>query len=304
MRMTHVAECLDLADTLNFTRTAERFHITQPALSKHIAALERELGSALFLRERGTVSLTTFGEAVLPFLAAIEQDRLRLMDTVESFRSEANAKLSVGYQIGIAADVLPVAHAEFEKKHPGTRLDYHVVDYYEISNALEEGLIDVAIGSHVGQTKRQRLAGELNYLHLFDDGFYVMAGSNHRLAQSGKSRLGVRDIAGEVIMAPYGGENDEALSILEGLLGKGAVDRVIGRNVGLGEIPLILETENCIAILPMHMRDYYKRHNMSGAFFELDCAVPSVPMGVIWRNDDGAPLAEDYARIFKAAFQA
>ena len=52
MRIEHVEEFLDLAVTLNFTRTAKHFYITQPVLSKHIAGLEAELGSRLFNRDK------------------------------------------------------------------------------------------------------------------------------------------------------------------------------------------------------------------------------------------------------------
>ena len=52
MRIEHVEEFLDLADTLNFTRTAKRFFVTQPVLSKHIASLEQEIGGKLFDRDQ------------------------------------------------------------------------------------------------------------------------------------------------------------------------------------------------------------------------------------------------------------
>lgn len=54
-------EFITLARCLNFTQAAEELHMTQPALSKHIAALEREFGAELFIRDRRTVQLSEAG---------------------------------------------------------------------------------------------------------------------------------------------------------------------------------------------------------------------------------------------------
>ena len=54
-----------VAEELNFTRAAERLHISQPALSKQIQGLETSLRAQLFLRDRRQVSLTAAGKALL-----------------------------------------------------------------------------------------------------------------------------------------------------------------------------------------------------------------------------------------------
>lgn len=69
-----------LAEELNFTRTAERLRITQPALSKQIAELESRLGFAVFTRGQKRVELTEAGQvfvrACRDSLAILEVDRL------------------------------------------------------------------------------------------------------------------------------------------------------------------------------------------------------------------------------------
>ncbi len=52
MNIDNLRECVDLARTLSFTQTAQRYFITQPVLSKHVANVEKELGIEIFLRER------------------------------------------------------------------------------------------------------------------------------------------------------------------------------------------------------------------------------------------------------------
>ena len=65
---------LAVAETRHFTQAAEQTHVAQPSLSKQIRALEHELGSPLFNRARGNISLTDAGEALLPLARRILAD--------------------------------------------------------------------------------------------------------------------------------------------------------------------------------------------------------------------------------------
>src|SRR5258705_7426953 len=63
MELRHIRSFLSLAKTLNFSRTAEIIHISQPALSLQIQALENEIGAKLFERDRRKTVLTSAGTA-------------------------------------------------------------------------------------------------------------------------------------------------------------------------------------------------------------------------------------------------
>ena len=56
-----------VAEELHFTRAAERLFVSQPALSKQIRSLERQLGAELFVRDRHGVTLTPAGAVLLPY---------------------------------------------------------------------------------------------------------------------------------------------------------------------------------------------------------------------------------------------
>ena len=64
IKLSYMKEYISLAEILNFTKTANKLSITQPALSRHITLIEEEMGTLLFLRNTKTVSLTPAGKEV------------------------------------------------------------------------------------------------------------------------------------------------------------------------------------------------------------------------------------------------
>src|SRR6266699_2474281 len=74
MELRHIRSFLSIAETLHFGRTAELIHISQPALSLQIRALEEEVAVRLFERNRRKTTLTAAGEAFRDdALAALSQ---------------------------------------------------------------------------------------------------------------------------------------------------------------------------------------------------------------------------------------
>ena len=71
MNTTRLQCFTTLAGTLNYVKTADELHMTQPAVSRQIQSLEQELGAALFHRTTRSVSLTQIGLQFLPEAGAM-----------------------------------------------------------------------------------------------------------------------------------------------------------------------------------------------------------------------------------------
>src|SRR5919198_4184314 len=76
MDFRHIKAFIAVADALSVTKAAERLHISQPPLTRHIHQLENELGVDLFVRHRHGVTLTEAGRELL--------EKARLLDTAAS----------------------------------------------------------------------------------------------------------------------------------------------------------------------------------------------------------------------------
>lgn len=85
----------DLAQTLNYTQTAERMYLSQATVSKYIMSLEKEFGIKLFNRSHRKVELTEQGAAILPAVKSLMSANGELLTQVEQLRHAQEATLVV-----------------------------------------------------------------------------------------------------------------------------------------------------------------------------------------------------------------
>ncbi len=113
---------LVLADTLSFRRTAERVHLSQPAVTAVIARLEEALGARLFDRTTRNVQLTGPGQV---FLAQAQRLRHMTEEAVRAVREVATlqtGQVAMAAMPSLAATVVPRVFARFRAQHPGVAL--------------------------------------------------------------------------------------------------------------------------------------------------------------------------------------
>ena len=87
MLLSQVEGFLETARHRNLSRAADALHVTQPALTARIQALESELGTVLFVRGRHGMDLTDAGRAFLPYAERVNANMFKeLTDLVENRR--------------------------------------------------------------------------------------------------------------------------------------------------------------------------------------------------------------------------
>ncbi len=132
------------AEELNFTRAAERLFVSQPALSKQIRMLKKQLGAGLFHRDRRSVRLTAVGEALLPhargMLAAWEAAEA----AVEEARNAALHTLVIGMSTSPGRGLLPALRTRLVSHYPHARPVLRQVNRSDPSAGLADGTSGVA----------------------------------------------------------------------------------------------------------------------------------------------------------------
>jgi DNA-binding transcriptional LysR family regulator len=183
----------------SLSAAAEALSFTQPAISRQIAALEREAGAQLLERTPRGIRLTEAGRVLLGHAEAI-LDRMAIARTqVESVASLAGGRLRIGSFQTANATIVPRAIAAFAREHPGVELSLVEATSPNALAALRAGEIDVAVVARLPELD----AADVEIVDLVDDEIFVALPAGHRLAHKPKLRL--RDLHDETWIEAPGG---------------------------------------------------------------------------------------------------
>ncbi|GAA1595733.1 LysR family transcriptional regulator [Kribbella sancticallisti] len=136
-----------VVDEGSFTRAAELLHVTQPALSHQIRALERSSGSPLLERLPRAIRLTPTGRAMLPHARAALADAERARCAARQAAGLEVGELQIATLYSISLGILPAALKAWRRRHPqvGIRLfEHRHTD--ELTEAMSSGQADLAVG--------------------------------------------------------------------------------------------------------------------------------------------------------------
>src|SRR5882757_6421890 len=134
-----------VAEELHFTRAAERLFVSQPALSKQVRALERQLGAPLFLRDRQGVSLTPAGAALLPHARRVLETWDQAWEAVEAAKAVQRSTLVVGMSTSPGrGGLLPAVRSRFTEACPSATVRLRQVSWDDPTAGLADGSSDVA----------------------------------------------------------------------------------------------------------------------------------------------------------------
>ena len=138
---------LSAAKALNFTKAAEDFYTTQPAVSRRINELEKELGYRLFHREYHGVSLTREGELFLPFVQKAI-DALQLgTTTVENFINVRKRTITIVSKTPMTSTFLPEIIETFTQENPDIEFELIRMFSKQIRKSISErSAFDIYIG--------------------------------------------------------------------------------------------------------------------------------------------------------------
>lgn len=167
-----------IADCGSFSLAAGRLHLTQPAVSKRLAALETELDTRLFDRLGRAVRLTEAGGVLLPRALRILAE---LDDTRRALRNLSGVvtgplTLATSHHIGLHR--LPPVLRIFSSRYPQVRLDMRFMDSELAGAAVLRGEVDLAV-----ITLPPQLEPPLEVLPLWPDPLIAIASPAHPLAE-------------------------------------------------------------------------------------------------------------------------
>jgi DNA-binding transcriptional LysR family regulator len=174
MELSEIEAFVTISRAGGFTRAAGILHLSQPAISRRIELLERELSAPLFERLPGGIRLTQAGESFLPYaqqvLAAIEDGKA----AVHGLEEEAQGTLTLAL-VGTLASTQLTSHLQaFHDAYPGVRLLLRTARSDEVSTQVQQG--DALLGLRYFADPRP----DIRSLHVMDEPLVVVCAAHSR----------------------------------------------------------------------------------------------------------------------------
>lgn len=174
----------------SMARAARILAVSQPAISKAIAEMERLLGAPLLDRSTQGVALTPAGEALLARGTVVFDELQQGIEEIRALEDPAQGHLRIGTTEPLTA-IVSIVIAELVGPYPRMSFEVAVADSASLLARLRERQIDLAI------TRTAASAAEADLLAepLLHDPLVVMAGRRHRLAR--RRQLSLAELMGE-----------------------------------------------------------------------------------------------------------
>ncbi len=190
MDLRHLRAFLAVSEEMNFTKAAERLHITQPTLSVIIRDLEQGLETKLFDRTTRTVCLTYAGQNLVTHARRLLRDFERTVTDMRSIADLKQGNIKVAALPSVACSLLPAALSELQQKHPS--IDVTLLDCAAdgVIAALEEGEAELGI-----TVLKPEYSDNYEVTHLTEDALVAVLPLDH--PKSHKDELTWRDLKGD-----------------------------------------------------------------------------------------------------------
>lgn len=150
MKLQHLRSLVVVHECGSLQQATKRLHISQPALSRTLQALEGELGVALLIRSSQGITLTSYGLRLIEHARHVLGSVERARRDIGEMRGSATRRISIGITAVAALSVtLEGVMVEFHAKCPDTQLCIHELRPSEINAMLREGSLDLALTTHL-----------------------------------------------------------------------------------------------------------------------------------------------------------
>ncbi|WP_030162570.1 MULTISPECIES: LysR substrate-binding domain-containing protein [Actinomycetes] len=194
MELRQLEYFVAVADESNFTRAAERVHISQSGVSAQIRQLEKELNCELFDRSSRVVRLTPAGHAALEPARHALAAAAGVEQAVDEVAGLLRGHLAIGMVTGCTITPLFAALEKFHRSHPGVEVMLRESSSDMMVGEVRSGTIDLALIGAAGS-----IPSGLNSMTIVSEGLCAMIPVGHSLGR--RKSLSMNDIADQRIIA-------------------------------------------------------------------------------------------------------
>lgn len=291
MELRHLRYFAAVAETLNFSRAADRLHVAQSALSRQIRHLEDEIGFKLFVRTTSSVRLTDAGRVFLQSTQKLLGQLASAITTAQAVAKGTIGELNIASDWRIPMDLVPKTVQKFRHQNPKVTVNFVDLAVADQIEALRAGdihlafLPDLAIGA----------AEDFETMHVYTSDVVVVMSTSHPLANAPTVRL--RELRKETwIVGQDKPRRSDFRTFMLQLCRPAGFSPVFGRTAtsATGLLTLVGAGEG-VGLLP----ELVIPRDFDGVrLVKTDC--PPMKMYAVWLNKEPAPLIRRYLDALQA----
>jgi len=180
MREAHLRDFVAVVESGSVRGAARRLGLSQGAVSKNLAALERDLGVALLVRSAHGAEPTEFGKVLLRRARLASLELRKAAEEIATLAGHAHGTVRVGLSSTAEALLAAQAVRRYRDRHPGSVVQIRGGTASTLVSLIREGSIDFA----VAPVERSALGPDLHAERLFSTDFVVVARHDHPLADA------------------------------------------------------------------------------------------------------------------------
>ena len=291
MNFIQIKYFVTAARCLNFTKAAEQLYITQPALSRQILTMEKELNLQLFIRTGRNVRLTPAGRILLEKFQVIYEDyQEAVFEARQSFKGlsgTVNIGILDGARVG---DLFPAALRHFAANYPNVEITLRNYSFNGLIRRLYDNELDLIITLKFDVAYRENLC----YRVIEQTRDHVVVHKNHPLA--GRDFVTLGDFGNDVFMMVSEEDSEMSPRLIKEALSKAGGHPNIRYASSIQEEMLWVEAGVGVCILDSRN---IMRENPSVRFLDTDI-ISDPSLSLAWHKDNANPLRGIFTEIFMA----
>jgi len=285
MELRQIRSFLSIAETLHFGRTAELIHLSQPALSLQIRALEEEVGARLFERNRRKTMLTAAGLAFRDDAAAALS---QLDQAIRKARLAAKGKLGllrIGFISTVGSEIVPNIIRQFREVNPEVEFSLRAITTEDQVRMLEAGSLDIGF-------LRLPISGHsvLDVVTVHREPFVLVLPASHKLAK--RKRVRLREVSGQDFVMYERTHASGFYDLIFGMLRDARIVPNVSQTAAeLSTLISLVDAHMGVAILPLSA---VKHSVASVVACDIVDRIPMSEIGMAVRKGTRVPVVDNF----------
>jgi len=189
-----------VATNLSFSKTADELFVTQPAISRQISQLEKELGVKLFIRNNQKTVLTEEGRLYFDLFSRFKSEFINTKIRADKIAGKYRNVIRVGFLEGWDLfDIIPRMNAMYKERFPGAEVVINCCGVKELASGLLTDSLDLIV------TMKNSISSfrEFESFDIAKIGKILIYSSGHPLASGSEDELSLRDFREDIFFAPW-----------------------------------------------------------------------------------------------------